>query len=120
MIAEIGHGVANASLQRIADRTAPAGIGTIDHQLQTAFFNGAIEIEIGDARLDQSEGTGFIKLDHLVHALQIDNDAAGHIGRRATITEILSGRDRKQRNAIFAGDAHNGLHLRNVGRRHRS
>src|SRR5689334_1022338 len=83
-------------IQRIPNHTAPTGIGAVDPYLQIALLDVGIEVEIGNARFDYCEMTPVIDLDHAVHALEVDDDAAGQVGSRAAITQILARRDRKQ------------------------
>src|SRR5690606_38950985 len=46
-----------------------------------------------------------------IHPLQIDGDAAAHIGRRTAIREVLTGRDRVERDLVLVRRANDRLHL---------
>ena len=116
MIAKVRHGVADAALQRIADRRAPARIGAIDHQLQAALLDCAVEVEIGHARLDKGKGALLVEFEHPVHALEIEHDRAVDVGRRAAVAEVLAGRDRKQGHAAAPRHAHHFADLRHIRR----
>ena len=118
MIAERAERVADAVIERIADGTAPAGIWAVDPDLEAALFDVAVEIEVRDAGLDEREAAPVVDLENPVHALQVDDDAAREIRRRAAVTQVLAGRDRIKRNAMRVGDANDRLHLLDGRRNH--
>jgi hypothetical protein len=78
-------------IEGVADGASPPGIGTVDPYLQPALLDVAVQIEVGDAGLDDGEVTLVIHLDDPVHPLQVDDDAARQIRRRASVAEILAG-----------------------------
>src|SRR5690606_19858243 len=83
-----------AALEGVADEAAPAGIGAVDPEPQAALADVAVEIEVADAGLDERVREILVDLDDLVHALQVEHDAAGVDGRRAAVGEVAAGRDR--------------------------
>ena len=90
MIAEGAEPIANAMVHRIPNDAAPAGIGHIDPDLQPALLNIPIQIEVGDSGFYNREMPLVVHLNHPVHPLQIENDAAGEIGRRPAISQVLA------------------------------
>ncbi len=78
----------------------------------------AVEVEIGDARLDQHIGVALVDLEDPVHPLQVEHDAAGQHRRGAAIAEVLAGRDRIDRDLQGVGDAHHRLNFLDVRGRH--
>ena len=97
-------GVADTVVERVADDASPSRIGTVDPDLELAVLNVSIQIEVRHTRLDDGEVPLVIDLDDAVHALQIDDHRAREIAGRAAVSEVLAGRDRKQRNAIAVRD----------------
>ena len=81
MIAEATEAIANAMVHRISNDAAPAGIGGIDPDLQPAVLNVPVQIEVGDPGFDDREMPLVVHLNHPVHPFQVENDAAGEIGR---------------------------------------
>ncbi len=111
MVAVEAQGVADAVVQRIADGAAPARVGGVDPDLQPAVLDVAVEVEIGDARLNQGEMALGVDLQHAVHPLQVDDDAAADIGAGAAIGVVLAGGDRVERDPVPVGCPDNGLDL---------
>ncbi len=100
-----------AVVERVADHTAPARVGAVDPELQLAVANVAIQIEVADARLDECVCLVFVQIEHLVHALQIEHDAARVHGRGAAIGEVAAGGDRVQRHRVLVRGTHDLLYL---------
>src|SRR5271154_2833786 len=103
--------IAAATIERIANRAAPAGIGNIHPQLESLFLNIAIEVKIADSRLNERVRVGLIDLENPIHALQIQNHAARIRGRRTAISKIFSRRDWIDRNLVLVRDPDDLLHL---------
>ena len=61
-----------------------------------------------------------VDLDDAVHPLEVEHHAAGIGGRRAAAAEVLTRRDRVERNAALVGDADHRLHLLGRAGRHGS
>src|ERR1700722_3266278 len=118
MVAILRHQVAASTIERISNRTPPAGIGDIDPKLQTLFLDVAIEIEVADAGLDQRVGVLLIDLQDPIHAFQIEHDTAGIDWRCAAVAEVLSGGNRIDGDLEGVGDAYDFLYLFDVVRGH--
>src|ERR1700733_4308324 len=110
---------ADAVLERVAGRTAPARIRRVDTQLEFVLADVSVQIKIADARLHHAIRTGLVDLEDAVHALEIQHDRAVVDRRAATIGQIASGRDWIEWNAIFIRDPHQRLHLVDRGGRGR-
>ena len=92
------------------------GSGVSTHTLSLFCLDVAIEIDVGDAGLDEREVALVVADENAVHALQIDRDAAAHVRRRAAVGEVLARRDRVQRNLVLVRRADDRLHLlRRIG-----
>ncbi len=111
VIAERIRRPAAAAVERVADHAAPARIGRIDPDVEPVLFDVIVEVEVAYARLDERIRVALVDLEHAVHALQIEHDAAGVHGRRAAVCKVAPGRDRIKRNAASVGRAHHGLHF---------
>ena len=116
VVAVVAHRVADAVIHRVADEAAPARIRRVDPHVELVLLDVAIEIDVGDARLDEREVALVVADENAVHALQIDRDAAAHVRRRAAVGEVLARRDRVQRNLVFVRRPDDRLHLlRRIG-----
>ncbi|CAM5240094.1 hypothetical protein RLIN73S_03267 [Rhodanobacter lindaniclasticus] len=62
-------GVADAVVQRVAQRTAPARVGDVHHHLELVILDVLVQIEVGHAGFDHAEVALVVDLDDLVHAL---------------------------------------------------
>jgi hypothetical protein len=111
VVAIKAHRVADAVIQRVADRAAPTRIRRVDPQLQAAVLNVAIQVDVRDAGLDEREVAPRVHLEHAIHSLEIHGNAAAHVRRRAAVREILARRDRVQRNLELVRSANDRLHL---------
>lgn len=69
------------------------------------------ELLIGHARFDQCGTHHRIDLDDLVHPLQVENDLSPVVRCRCTVAEIVTRRDRPDRNLILVADGHDALDL---------
>ncbi len=74
--------------------------------------NVAIEVEVAHAGLDERVCLVLAHLEDLVHALQVEHDAARVDRRRAAVGEIAPGRDRVERNRVAVRDLDDLLNLR--------
>ena len=119
MIAVLARGPADAVVQRVADRTAPARIRAVDPDLEVAFLDVAVQIEIGNARLDQREMSFIVDRQHAIHALEIQHDAAAHDRGRAAVGQVAAGRYRIQRGLVLVRNVDDLLHFLDAGRRER-
>ena len=106
-------------IERVADHAAPSRVRAVDQDFQIAVLDVAVQVEVGHARLDDGEVSLVVDLDHAVHALEVQHDAAGEIRRGASVAEIAAGRNRIDRDAIAIGRAHGRLDLLHVVRRDR-
>src|SRR5688572_399887 len=119
MIAVRIHRVADAVVEGVTRDAAPAGVRAVDPELQAAFLDIAVEIEVADAGLHQRVGIALVDLEDAVHALQIEDDAARQHRCRAAITQVAARRDRIKRYAELIGNTNNFLHLLGRLRRYR-
>src|SRR4029453_8700483 len=85
--------------------------GRIDPELESLLVYVAIEIEVADARLDERVVVLLVHLEDPVHALEVEDDAAGDVWRRPAVSQVLAGGDRPQRNLVLARDSDDLLHL---------
>src|SRR5688572_28188547 len=111
MIAVRIHRVADAVVEGVTRDAAPAGVRAVDPELQAAFLDIAVEIEVADAGLHERVGVALVDLEDTVHALQIEHDAARQHGCRAAVAEIAARRYRVKRNTELGGDADDFKHL---------
>ena len=78
----------------------------------------AVQLGVGDARLDDSVAVLLVDLDDAVHSLQVENQGAGHTWRSPSIAKVATGRDGPDRNAVFTRDSQHALDLVDRSRRH--
>nr|ART39915.1 J191 [uncultured bacterium] len=109
--------VTGAVFERIADNAAPAGRRAVDPQLVALLLQVLVELEVGHARLDQAVARILIHFQDAVHALQIQHQVAGLLGRRAAIGEVLAVAVGPQRQLVLVGDLQHGLHFGHRGGR---
>jgi hypothetical protein len=105
------HRVAAAVVERVADDAAPSRIGHVDPELVTPFLDVTAQVEIADARLDETRRISLADVQNPVHALEIEHDAAGIRGRRASVSQISAGRDRIDRDLELIRDFDDLLYL---------
>ena len=103
--------VADTVLERVAEHAAPAWIGAVDPQRIFLVPDEFVEVEIGDAGLDQGVGQLGIDLDG-PHAAEIEDHRPLEAGGSAAIGIVAAERDGPQRQAIVIGDAEHSLSLR--------
>ncbi len=111
VIAVEAHRVADAVIERVADRRAPARVRRVDPHLEIAVLNVAVEVDVRHAGLDEREVALRVDLEHAIHALQVHGHAAAHVRRRPAVREVLAGRDRVERDLVLVGGADDRLHL---------
>ena len=97
-------GVTNTVVEGVSDDAAPSRIGAVDPDLQLPVLNVSIQIEVRDTRLDNGEVPLVIHFDDPVHPFQVDDDRPRDVAGRATVSEVLACRDRKERDAIAVRD----------------
>src|SRR5690606_2660043 len=61
-----------------------------------------------------------VNLDHLVHALEVEDDSTAHVRRRAAVTQVLTGGDGVHGYLVLVGGTNDSLHFLNGGRRNGS
>jgi hypothetical protein len=120
MVPVPGMRIAAAIVERVADHAAPAGIRAVDPEIEFPVLDVAVEIEIGDTRLDKDISVALVDLEDAVHALEIEDNAPREDRCSTAITQILAGRDRIDRDAFLIGDAHHRLDFLCADRRDRS
>ena len=109
--------VADAVLERVAEHAAPAGVGAVDPELVVLVLDEFVEIEIGDAGLD--EGVSELRVDlDAAHALEIEDDGGVEAGSSAAIGIVPPHGDSPKRNPAALGDAQNHLDLIDARRQH--
>ncbi|MNR05585.1 hypothetical protein D3C85_1216250 [compost metagenome] len=81
MVAKARQRVTYSMVKRIANHTAPAGVGDIQPHFQATFLDVVIQIEIADAGLHDCVAIAFVDLNDAVHPLQIQHNTAAMIGR---------------------------------------
>jgi hypothetical protein len=111
VIAELRHRVAAAVIERVADQAAPTRVRAVHPNVELVLLDVAIEIEVAHARLDERRRVLLADLEDAVHALQVEHDAPREIRSRAAVTQVLTGRDRVERNPVGVRGAHDRPHL---------
>ena len=73
-----------------------------------------MQFVVADPGLDHRIGVFFVDLDDTVQPFEIEDDATGLTRRRTTVTKISAGRNRPQRDLVFARYSENALHFPDI------
>jgi len=103
--------VAEATIEGVAEDGSPANGGNGGPEMEALALNLVIEIEEGNAGLDDGIAVFAIDLDDAIHAVQIQNHGSLDDGTGASISQIPAAGDGPQRNLVCVGEPDNFLDL---------